>query len=469
MQIHHISAECFPVAKVGGLADVVGALPKYQKQLGHDVKVFVPKYDTKFVQNNTFDIIFVGSVKFGVHYYPFSVHVDKSQQLGFELHLISIPGLFDRPNVYSYDDDTERFFAFQLAYLNWVKFSGIHLPDVVHCHDHHTGFIPFMMKHTFMFNFLRNTPSILTIHNAQYQGWMSKGLVHYFPEFYASDFGMLEWGGVLNALASAIKCSWRFSTVSTSYLEEIKYKANGLENLIHAESYKARGILNGIDVDVWDPATDSTLPYHFTAKTVKKDKFKNKAHLCQIFGLDPEKPLFAFIGRLVPDKGADILAEISFKALENYKQNLNIIMLGSGNNQVQNQFETVKHYYPKNFANFTGYDESLAHLIYASADFLLMPSRVEPCGLNQMYAMRYGTIPIVRRTGGLKDTVLDIGDSGFGICHDQTSVSDVLHAIYRALKLYEDTAYKNRVVQFIMDLDHSWEKVAEEYINLYKF
>jgi starch synthase len=469
MQIHHISAECYPVAKVGGLADVVGALPKYQREKGHDVKVFVPKYDTKFVQKNTFEVIFVGSIQFGGMYYPFSVHVDKSNQLGFELHLISIPGLFDRPNVYSYSDDTQRFFAFQLAYLSWVKYSGIYLPDVVHCHDHHTGLIPFMMKYTYMFNFLRQTPSILTIHNAQYQGWMSKDLYHYFPTFNAADFGMLEWEGVINPLASAIKCSWRFSTVSSSYLEEIKYKANGLQDIIRAESYKARGILNGIDVEVWNPATDAYLPYHFNKKTVKKEKFKNKAHLCKTFGLDPKKPLFAFIGRLVPDKGADIIAEICYQAFAYYKDQLNIIVLGSGNDHVQNQLETVKQYYPDRFANFTGYDESLAHLIYASADFLLMPSRVEPCGLNQMYALKYGTIPIVSRTGGLKDTILDIGDSGFGICHDHTSVSDVMHAIYRAIKLYEDTKFKDKIVQFIMDIDHSWEKVADEYVDMYRF
>jgi starch synthase len=280
---------------------------------------------------------------------------------------------------------------------------------------------------------------------------------------------MLEWEGVINPLASAIKCSWRFSTVSSSYLEEIKYKANGLQDIIRAESYKARGILNGIDVEVWNPATDAYLPYHFNKKTVKKEKFKNKAHLCKTFGLDPKKPLFAFIGRLVPDKGADIIAEICYQAFAYYKDQLNIIVLGSGNDHVQNQLETVKQYYPDRFANFTGYDESLAHLIYASADFLLMPSRVEPCGLNQMYALKYGTIPIVSRTGGLKDTILDIGDSGFGICHDHTSVSDVMHAIYRAIKLYEDTKFKDKIVQFIMDIDHSWEKVADEYVDMYRF
>jgi len=469
MQIHHISAECFPVAKVGGLADVVGALPKYQQDKGHEVKVFIPKYDTKFVQNNTFETIFVGSIQFGGLYYPFSVQVDKSNQLGFELHLISIPGLFDRPNVYSYSDDVQRFFAFQLAYLSWVKYSGIYLPDVVHCHDHHTGLIPFMMKYTYMFNFLRQTPSILSIHNAQYQGWMSKDLYYYLPEFNHADFGMLEWEGVINPLGSAIKCSWRFNTVSPSYLEEIKYNANGLQDLIRAESYKAFGILNGIDTEVWSPATDTYLPYHYNKKTVKKEKFNNKSHLCNIFNLDPNKPLFAFIGRFVPDKGADIIAEICYQSFAHYKDQLNIIILGSGNDHVQNQLETVKQFYPNRFANFTGYDESLAHLIYASADFLLMPSRVEPCGLNQMYALKYGTIPIVRRTGGLKDTIVDIGDQGFGICHDQTSVSDVLNAIYRALKLFEDTKTKDKIVQFIMDIDHSWEKVADDYFNIYKF
>lgn len=467
MEIYHISAECYPVAKVGGLADVVGALPKYQNNLGHNARVVVPGYNNKFTNENKFDSVHNGKLKLGWFHFSYSVLREQTNKLGFELYVITIPDLFDRPNIYSYDDDTERFTAFQIAFLNWLTETN-QRPDILHCHDHHTGLIPFMVQNAFNYHQLKDIPTVLTIHNGQYQGWFGFDKVHYLPEFYQSKLGFLEWNGIINPLASAIKCAWKVTTVSPSYLEEISNSANGLENLLRFERPKSIGILNGIDTEVWNPKTDEMLISNYNLKNFKTGKNKNKQFICEQFNLDINKPLFTFIGRLVGEKGADLLPEICSVALSRNPKEINILILGSGDKQLENNLDGLKHFYPGNYNSYIGYNEKLAHIIYAGADFLLMPSRVEPCGLNQMYAMRYGTIPIVRRTGGLKDTVWDIGDGGFGICHDQTSVFDVNHSITRGIDLFNDKEKFDTVRNTVMQIDHSWEKVAQEYINVYQ-
>lgn len=467
MEIFHISAECYPVAKVGGLADVVGALPKYLNKLGHTAKVVVPGYDNKFTQENEFDTVHKGLLKLGWFQFSYTIFKEKTNKLGFELYLVAIPELFDRPNVYSYEDDTERFTAFQIAFLNWLTETK-QQPDVIHCHDHHTGLIPFMVQFCYNYPQLKHTPTVLTIHNGQYQGWFGFDKIHYLPDFDRGRTGFLEWGGIINPLASGIKCAWKVTTVSPSYLDEISENANGLENLLRFERPKSIGILNGIDTDVWNTQTDEMLHANYSLKNYKKGKAANKAFLCEQFNLDPKLPLFTFIGRLVGEKGADLLPQICSVALNEFYQKLNILILGSGDTNVERGLQNLQNFYHGNYNAYIGYNEKLAHIIYAGADFLLMPSRVEPCGLNQMYALRYGTIPIVRRTGGLKDTVYDFGDGGFGICHDKTSVFDVTHSMYRGIQLYEDTKTFDAIRKTTMQIDHSWDKVAEEYSAIYQ-
>jgi starch synthase len=467
MEIFHLSAECYPVAKVGGLADVVGALPKYLNQLGHHAKVVVPAYNNKFFQENDYDIVHQGQLKLGHFLFSYSIAKEKTNKLGFELYQIAIPELFDRLNVYSYEDDIERFISFQIAFLNWLIETNQY-PDILHCHDHHTGLIPFMVQHCFNYQNLRNIPTLLTIHNGQYQGWFGYDKLHYLPTFDLSKIGYLEWNGTINSLASAIKCAWKVTTVSPSYLDEISNHANGLENLLCWERPKSLGILNGIDTEVWNTKTDALLETNYTLKDFKKGKASNKAFLCKEFNLDPAKPLFTFIGRLVGEKGADLLPQICSVALLQHQGEINILILGSGDPNVESELLGLQNFYHGNYNAYIGYNEKLAHIIYAGADFLLMPSRVEPCGLNQMYALRYGTIPIVRRTGGLRDTVIDMGDGGFGICHNETSVFDVNHSISRAVALFQDTKKFDAIRKTIQQIDHSWDKVAEEYSTVYQ-
>ncbi|NHM06179.1 glycosyltransferase [Flavobacterium sp. CYK-4] len=467
MEIFHLSAECYPVAKVGGLADVVGALPKYLNQAGHKAKVVVPAYNNKFVQENEYETVHQGQLRLGRFVFSYSIAKEATGKLGFELYQIAIPELFDRPNVYSYEDDTERFLSFQIAFLNWL-IETRQRPDILHCHDHHTALIPFMVQHCLNYEVLRLTPTILTIHNGQYQGWFGYDKLHYLPQFDLSKIGYLEWNGTINPLASGIKCAWKVTTVSPSYLDEISNRANGLENLLRWERPKSLGILNGIDTEVWNTKTDSLVVKNYSLKDFKKGKTANKAYLCEQFHLNPDLPLFTFIGRLVGEKGADLLPQICSVALHQNQGKINILILGSGDTGVELELSSLQNFYAGNYSAYIGYNEKLAHIIYAGADFLLMPSRIEPCGLNQMYALRYGTIPIVRRTGGLRDTVLDIGDGGFGICHNETSVSDVIHSISRAIQLFDQPKTFDAIRKYIQQIDHSWDKVATEYIDVYE-
>jgi starch synthase len=357
--------------------------------------------------------------------------------------------------------------SFQIATLDWI-IGRENVPDVINCHDHHTGLIPFMMFFCLKYHRLQQIPSMITIHNGLYQGQFGFDKLYYLPEFDLSHVRVLDWNNAINSLAVGIKCAWAVTTVSPNYLNEINRSANGLESLFSMVRYKSKGILNGIDIEVWDPAHDTMIEKNYTVSNFEKGKQENKEQLCTLFNLDPAKPLFSFIGRLLEEKGGDLLPHASLMALsENYKE-INILILGSGNTTIENQLNTLLHDYQGNYNVYIGYNEALAHLIYAGSDFLLMPSRVEPCGLNQMYSLRYGTIPIVRRTGGLSDTVIDFGDDGNGICHDQASVGDICYSIKRGIHLYNNKKLLNKIRTTGMNTDHSWERVCQEYLEIYK-
>lgn len=461
MNILHISAECYPIAKVGGLADVVGALPKYQKELATNSNVIIPFYNIAFTQNNNFEEVYKSKISMANSSIDFRVLKLSDSTLGFDIFCIDIPNLLYKEYVYS-SDDTERFLAFQIAALDWIL-TFENKPDIIHTHDHHTGLIPFMITQCFKYKSLKNIPTVLTIHNAQYQGWFPHHKVNLFPPFDFNNVGLLDWGGNINPLAAAIKCAWRVTTVSPSYMEELKQNANGLENLLSHENAKCKGILNGIDWNVWNTETDNYIVEKYSTSTVISGKKINKNFLCKEFNLDENKPLFTFIGRLVNDKGADLFPEIFTKALQ--ENDISILLLGSGQKEIE---ESLNHISNKNYNSFIGYNEKLAHTIYAGADFLLMPSRVEPCGLNQMYALRYGTIPIVNTIGGLKDTVIDIENGGFGICHDGVTVEKVTNAITKATSYYQNKEEFQKNSKKLMSIDHSWNNSAQEYVNLYK-
>ena len=467
MEILHVAAECYPVAKAGGLGDVVGALPRFQAELGHNAKVVMPMYRTEYLYSHKWEVVHKGSANLGHRWFDYTVIKESTSAQGFDLYLLDIHGLLDREKIYGYEDDVERFCAFQIAVLSWIN-AWDTLPQVVHLHDHHTALIPFMMKHCFGFKRLEGVPSVLTIHNAQYQGAFSWDKTMYIPHWDSWKRGLLEWNGSINPLAAGVRCAWNVTTVSNTYLNEMKSSSNGLESLFEYEKGKCSGIINGIDYQVWDSSHDTYINNHFTDSDVEVGKEKNKVLLCERFNLDPRKPLFVFIGRLVGEKSADLLPQVINDSFRYLGRKMNFLILGSGESNVEERLVNLKSISMKDYDVYIGYNESLSHLMYAGADFLLMPSRVEPCGLNQMYAMRYGTIPLVRKTGGLVDTVIDFDNQyGYGITFNDASVGDITHAIYRALDLYTQKDVFHSLQKTVMKLDFSWNHSAQQYIDLY--
>ncbi|WP_144282401.1 glycogen synthase [Chryseobacterium echinoideorum] len=467
MTIFHLSTECYPVAKVGGLADVVGALPKYQNKIKNiDAKVVMPWYNKHFVYDYDFELVFDGFIHQGPNMLQVQVMKERTNVLGFELYMVKIPGLLDRENPYGYQDESFQFLAFQHGILHWLSAMKIR-PDVLHCHDYHTGLVPFMIENCPEFDFLKGVKTIGTIHNGEYQGMMSWEMARYIPSFDQYKWGLLDWNGLINPLASMIKCCHAFTAVSEGYLEELFVSFRGLESLVREEFSKAFGIINGIDTDVWNPQSDPMIDFNFNIKNALKIKRKNKEKLCNEYGLNPNLPLFAFIGRFATEKGADLLPDVIWRSIKQSFGGLNIIVLGSGNSYLEQQLKELDSVY-SNFASDIGYKEHLSHKIYASADFLLMPSRVEPCGLNQMYAMRYGTVPVVTYTGGLRDTVKDISTGGSGLNFTYPGVDDIVHAMSRGLQIYKDKTKMDELVISNMKFDFAWEKSAEKYIALYK-
>lgn len=468
MNVMHLSAECYPVAKVGGLGDVVGALPKYLCKAGINASVVLPYYNRKFVHDHTFDLVFKSTAKLGAKAFEYTILREKNKTLGFDLYLIQIVGLLDRPEIYCYPDEIEQFISFQLSFMDWIN-KSYKKPDIIHCHDHHTGLIPFFVSHGIAYKRLASIPTICTIHNGQYQGWFAWDKISYLAAFDLGKAGLLDWANCINSLAASVKCCWKFTTVSPSYLKELSINSNGLEKLFQMEESKGSGIINGIDTLVWNPENDPMIFKTYSIESVTKAKQENKKLLCKEFGLSSTKPLIVFIGRLVGEKGADLLPEAIKSCIDTYKGKLNFLILGSGDSKTERELKDLSVKYKKQYGVFIGYDEMLSHRIYAGADFLIMPSRVEPCGLNQLYAMRYGTIPIVNNTGGLKDTVIDLKEAGgYGLIFNELNIGSIITVIGRACELYKDSESMHTIRKKLMLLNFSWDKSAEEYINLYK-
>lgn len=464
MLVVHISAECYPAIKVGGLSDVVGSLPKYLIQNNVDAKVIIPFVENTFSQTHELHKEYEAQFPFGAEMIPFSIF--RNSDYGYDLFIVSIPGMFDRPAIYGYSDDNYRFLAFQIAVMQWLN-SWTTPIDLIHCHDHQTGFIPFFTKYAFEYKKFENTPTVFTIHNAQYQGWMSWDIVKFFPWFEPHMAPILSWKDSVNSMATAIKCAWKITTVSPNYMNELCSNSKGLEYLFQLEKTKCTGILNGIDDTVWNPAIDKMISFNYNTNDVDKGKEANKKEICKKFGFDEKLPLIFFIGRLVNDKGADIIGNIIWKSIE-FGSKSNFIIMGSGNEELTHGLELMKQNTKNQFNTYFAYDEAMAHKLYAGADFLLMPSRVEPCGLNQMYSLKYGTMPIVSNVGGLHDSVKDIEEeNGYGIKFLYYSIEDILFSIRRAESIFADknllTSYRKRM----MKLDFSWSHQSKEYINLY--
>ena len=475
MKILHISAECYPAAKAGGLGDVVGALPKYLNQTGTETAVIIPKHSTKWLANQQFETLIQGTVRLGWTYQNYSVQKCLNDSLGYTLYVVDAPQYFDRPNIYTdaygngFKDEVDRSLTFQQAVLHWVMGMSTK-PQVLHCHDHNTGLIPFMVTQCPEYQSLKSISTVFTIHNGEYQGAFPWKLEYLLPYYVVEAKGLLDWQGMINPMASALKCAWRFTTVSPGYLDELKGNSGGLEWLINNEIHKAAGILNGIDAQVWNPATDPMLENRLIGDDIEGYKNANKQALAQRFNVRGDLPIVTFIGRAVGEKGADLLPEL-FERYLAMGGGATFLFLGSGDPSVTDALVHLARRFPDKMGVEVGYNEALSHLLYAGSDFLIMPSRVEPCGLNQMYSLRYGTVPIVRAIGGLRDTVIDISnhEHGSGVQFGRFHIDDAMNALNRSMRLYwDENDHFKALRRHIMTIDNSWEYSTGRYLDLYK-
>ncbi len=459
------------MAKAGGMGDVLGSLPLYQKETGWAASVIIPKYDTEWLNNHEFELVFKGSFKMLSKVISFNIVKLKNGVLPFDLYCVDAPKLYFRSSIYlnkdghGYEDEHERNVAFQRSVLTWLCNGKVNF-DLLHCHDHQTGFIPFMIKKCSAYAKLKTIPTMYTIHNGSYNSlypWKWRKLL---PPYQARLNSSLDWSNDMDGVKAACLYADQVNTVSPTYLKELLEVQGPLQYAQSQEPEKFSGILNGIDNDDWNPRTDERLSFHFK-RSWEAFKMSNKQEILEGLYQIEDVPLIGFIGRFAYQKGADILYQSIERILGRFGF-VNFFVLGSGDKFIENQILDLQGEYGERVAVFIGYNEDLAHKIYAASDFILMPSRFEPCGLNQMFAMRYGAIPVARKTGGLEDTVVDFENGGTGVSFDYVSVNDLVGATARALHLYKDGRRYKRLRSKAAAMDFSWAKSAELYAERYE-
>ncbi len=480
MKVAFIASEIFPYAKTGGLADVAGSLPKSLEKLGCEVKLFMPKYysinDSKYGLHYNWDIGEI-VVRVGDHLRPVYLHQSKLQGSNVEVIFIDCPHYFYRKTIYTEGDfEGESFILFVKAVLESMQ-SMKWTPDVIHCNDWQTGVLPLYLKANYSWDkMFEKTATLFTIHNIGYQGRFSKNLIKTaeVDEKYFYPTGPTEYDGDFSFMKTALSFSDIITTVSKSYANEIltpEY-GSGMEGVLNKRKNDLYGILNGIDYSNWDQEKDIFIPHHYSPIDLTGKK-KNKEFLLKQFRLNSSKdvPLIGIISRMAIQKGFDIFAG-AVKDL--MKMDVNWIILGSGEEIYEEMFHQLAQKYPKKVAVHIGFNNELSHLIEAAADMFLMPSKYEPCGLNQIYSLKYGTVPIVRKTGGLADTVRDWDEysykndfSGNGFSFNDYSSYALTTSVERAAKYYKDKTTWSKIQQNGMEENFSWEVSAEEYLDLY--
>ena len=473
MKILFVAAEGAPFSKTGGLGDVIGALPKSLVKAGHEVAVFLPYYD-------------MVEAKFGDQIedvLQFEVYVGWRRQFcgikktvlnGVTFYFIDNQYYFFRGHVYGDFDDGERFAFFQLATLEAMERVGF-IPDVLHAHDYHTAMIPFLLKEKYRWiQAYQGIKTVLTIHNLEFQGQFSESMLWdlFRVGFERYADGTVRWNDCLNWMKAGILYADRVSTVSPSYAYEIMTTefGCGIDQILRMESGKLSGIVNGIDTDLYNPETDPLLDYHFS-KNDLSGKAQNKAKLQEKVGLPvrDDVPLIGIVSRLTRQKGFDLVVESLHRMLQ---EDIQIVLLGTGDPGFEQAFSWFGQVFPDKLSANVTFDVKLAQEIYAACDLFLMPSRFEPCGLSQMMAMRYGTLPLVHEVGGLRDTVQaynPVDGSGTGFSFDNLTPFWLNWSLQTALDVYQNhpATWKKLQLQ-AMERDFSWDTACQSYLHLYQ-
>lgn len=468
MKVLFASGEAYPFAMSGGLADVAGALPKALRKRLVGCRVVIPLYSC-IPQELKDKMNFICSITVPVSWRRQYCGIFEAHMNGVIYYFIDNQYYFKRDGLYGHYDDAERFTFFSRAVIEMIPHIGF-TPDIIHCNDWQTAMIPVYLNEFYRGeDIYRNIKTVFTIHNIQYQG-------KYGREIYGDVLGMpegresiLEYDDCINLMKGAIQCSDKVTTVSPTYAREIldPYYSHGLDNILKQFTFKLTGIVNGIDYDVYDPEHDIQIYNNYSADDMS-GKTLNKLALQREMGLNEnaEVPLIGIVTRLVRHKGIDLIKCVFEEMM---RADLQFVILGSGEWEYETFFYEMSKRYPGKCALKLGFDQMLAHKIYAGADMFLMPSMSEPCGLAQMVALRYGTVPIVRQTGGLNDTVSDSGDGeGNGFTFSNYNAHEMENAVWRALEGYSDKDGWDILRKRCMNCNNSWAASANAYIRLYK-
>lgn len=467
MKILFAASEARPYAASGGLADVVGSLPKAICRKGHDCRIVMPLY--KAISDELREeMTFVNNITVDVSWRKQYCGIFTAVKNGIIFYFIDNEYYFLRDGLYGFYDDCERFVFFSRAVLEMLRYIDFK-PDIINSNDWQTSLIPVYYNVYYKYQQgYDNIKNVFTIHNIEYQGRYGKEVLNELMGIPLYHSNLLEYDGYVNMMKGAIETADIISTVSPSYAWEIldPWYSHGLDRILVTKQHKIRGILNGIDTDAFDPKTDKLIPKNYSASR-PSGKTACKKELMNELGLEEsEAPIIGIVTRFVSHKGIDLIRGVFEEMLQ---MGMRFAVLGSGEGVYESFFREMALRYPDKVSATIGFVPELSHKIYAGADMFLMPSQSEPCGLAQMIAMRYGTIPIVRETGGLRDSVRDNGsENGNGFTFKSYSAYDMLDAVKRAKAVYDTSFEWKKLIKRAMECDYSWSASADAYIEMYK-
>ncbi|MGI6349667.1 MAG: glycogen synthase [Eubacteriales bacterium] len=464
-----VTPEAMPFAATGGLGIVSGSLPKAIMQLSKvfEVGVILPLHGM-VSESARQEMEFLGQKEIQLAWRSQYCGVFKMTRDNVHYYFIDNEYYFKRDGLYGFYDDGERFAFFCKAVIETFDITGFY-PTILHANDWQTALIPIYLKRKY-YDDRRLIQTVFTIHNIEYQGKFGMEALYDVFDLGEEARATVEFDGCINLMKGAIECCDKLTTVSPGYAQELKYAyfANGLENIIRNNAYKMIGILNGIDLEVYNPLRDEAIPVQYSRQSIRR-KAENKQILQKSLDLPQrdEIPLIAIISRLVAHKGMELIERVGEELLQN---DIQLVVLGKGDKRFENYFHWLAFQYPHKASALTTYDDALARRIYAAADMLLMPSKSEPCGLSQMIGLRYGTVPIVMKVGGLGDTIRDVDyhEDGNGFVFDHFNAHDMLFAVQRAIEHYNHREQWNGFIQRIMGTEYGWKQSARKYIAMYK-
>lgn len=470
MKVLYVASEALPFAASGGLADVAGSLPQAMRQRLVGARVVMPLYES-IPQELREGMKFITSLSVPVSWRRQYCGVFEAKAGGVIYYLLDNQYYFKRSGLYGHYDDAERFAFFSRAVLEMLPCIDFK-PDIINANDWQSALVPIFYDMFYSKSeWYQGIKTVFTIHNIQYQGKYGMEILEDVFGIPASQSHIVEYNKCLNLMKGAVETANIVSTVSPTYAQEIldPWYAHGLSPILQERQWKLRGILNGIDTINYDPETDKDIYKNYNSENFSEGKAENKKALQErlFLPVNPDVPLIGMVTRMVSHKGLDLVKEILDGFLAN--NDVQFVILGSGDWEYENFFKSMQEKYPQKFVACFGFVPELSRKIYAGTDIFLMPSKSEPCGLSQMIALRYGSVPIVRETGGLKDSIQDSGDNeGNGFTFNSYNADDMLHAMHRALEGYSNKEGWQILVQRGMNCDNSWGKSANEYIKMYK-